>query len=428
MPAINSEKNNFYIHIYNKSIDQGLLFKEDSDYKTFISYLQEYLSPQVNPDQLKTTFSVNGRSYQGVPHQPKNYLGKVELIAFSLLPNHFHLIVHETQKGCAEKLIRSLATRYVIYYNKKYQRNGSLFTGPYKATGIRDETELLLLTRHIHRESSQLKGFSSYKNYIGEIETNNWIKQEKVLSMLTNSTNSNFYSIKNYKSFVEDDEPSSDEIKMLESITFDKANEYRQDIAVPDTNITGFDAKTLKPGSKHRQKLPEFITVSIIIYAILTGLGYRNIQTSVTHSDEQISSDTSPTPQVAGTQTSEETNDLPTPTPTLSIETVESLTLSPSEITEFPEQTSATESSKKVEFMDLKLEKEKQVVIKSIDGSSLVNIFMEPSITSEVVAEARDGDTYELVSEMAEWYRILLTDGTGYVLVTSAQVQNGGIE
>jgi len=108
-----------YFHIYNTAIEERRLFNDPQDYDTFLSFLNEYLTTPPNPEETKKNFSVNGRVFRGVPHQPKNYFNEVELIAYSLLPNHFHLVVNPIRKNSLEKLIRSLCTRYAIYYNKK---------------------------------------------------------------------------------------------------------------------------------------------------------------------------------------------------------------------------------------------------------------------------------------------------------------------
>src|SRR3989344_5108021 len=87
-------------HVYNKGIENRNIFVEEADYQVFINYLQDYLCAPKAPENTTTEFTVKGRTYKGVPHQPKNYLNKVELIAYSLKPDHFHLVLHQkTQKS-----------------------------------------------------------------------------------------------------------------------------------------------------------------------------------------------------------------------------------------------------------------------------------------------------------------------------------------
>ena len=120
-----------YCHVYNKGIEGRIIFADPQDYETFRSFINEYLNP-ANPEGAKKTFTVHGRTFQGTPHMPKNYFGRIELVTFSLLPDHFHLILKENEEGSLESFIRSLCTRYSMYFNKKYTRTGSLFQGPYR--------------------------------------------------------------------------------------------------------------------------------------------------------------------------------------------------------------------------------------------------------------------------------------------------------
>src|SRR3989344_2821447 len=150
MPAKNLKRVNdseIFCHVYNKGIEDRIIFADDADYQVFLGYLEDYLSPPKAPESTKKDFTVNGRVFRGVPHQPKNYFKKVELVAYSLKPDHFHLLLREITQKSLQAFIRSLATRYSMYFNKKYKRTGTLFAGPYKSVIVGNETSLLLLTR-----------------------------------------------------------------------------------------------------------------------------------------------------------------------------------------------------------------------------------------------------------------------------------------
>src|SRR3989344_8907196 len=153
MPKKNSIKTyvkNGYYHIYNRGVEKRTIFEEDFDYKVFLNYLKEYLEPVNETKKRKTIFTLKGGSFQGVPHQPKNYFQRIELIAFCLMPNHFHLLIKQNDQKVIEHFMRSLATRYSMYFNKKYKRVGKLFQGHYKAVLVSDDRQLLHLSRYIH--------------------------------------------------------------------------------------------------------------------------------------------------------------------------------------------------------------------------------------------------------------------------------------
>src|SRR3989344_6029163 len=135
-----------YIHVFNKGVENRVIFTEPQDYEIFLGYLRDYLSMPSDPESKKKDFTVNGRTFRGTPHQPKNYFQKVELVAYCLMPNHFHLLLHQQTKASTERFIRSLCTRYSMYFNKKYKRMGALFEGPYKSVHIKVQLQLLHLT------------------------------------------------------------------------------------------------------------------------------------------------------------------------------------------------------------------------------------------------------------------------------------------
>lgn len=74
----------------------------------------------------------------------------VEIVAYCLMPNHFHLLVRELEEGGISKFMQKLTTGYTMYFNKKYERNGSLFQGRFKATHVADDRYLRYLISYIH--------------------------------------------------------------------------------------------------------------------------------------------------------------------------------------------------------------------------------------------------------------------------------------
>lgn len=229
MPAKNVLKSyleNGYYHIYNRGVNKRIIFKNRRDYQVFLSFLKSYLSPPPNPQQLqqlRQTFTLQGVSFKGIPRQLKNYHEEISLLAYCLMPNHFHLLVKQTVPRTIEMFMRSLCTRYVQYFNhRNNHRVGPLFQDVYKAVLVESEEQLLHLSRYIHlnplqkglQKGRSLKDYpqpSSYLNYLGLIRQD-WIKPHEILSYFAKSgTNS-------YSSFVENsqiDEPSLTQISHL---------------------------------------------------------------------------------------------------------------------------------------------------------------------------------------------------------------------
>ncbi len=118
------------------------------------------------------------------------------------MENHFHLLICQKYKTAMTEFIRSICTTYSMYFNKKYERVGSLFQGIFKATDIRDENYLTWVSRYIHRNPDNFKdySYSSYGDYIGKRQTL-WLKTSTILDCFSPSEKR---KQNNYKNFVED--------------------------------------------------------------------------------------------------------------------------------------------------------------------------------------------------------------------------------
>jgi len=213
MPAKNSIKtyieNSFY-HIYNRGVEKRNIFLNEQDYRVFLSYLKIYLSPveeTVNNLQSNDDLICKDKNNQiSRLYTLNNFFNKIDLISYVLMPNHFHFELRQTNKKDIEIFMRSLITKYTMYFNRKYNRVGPLFQGRYKAVLILGDEYLLHLSRYIHLNPIELlsKGqllesyrWSSYLAYVNNLSMN-WLKKDFIQSILTN------YSLNSYKKFVED--------------------------------------------------------------------------------------------------------------------------------------------------------------------------------------------------------------------------------
>jgi putative transposase len=229
MPGKNLIKisvDNAYYHIYNRGVEKRTIFEDEQDYKVFINYLSEYLSPKPDPVNLRRGFTLKGSSFQGIPHQPKNYSRTIDLIAYCLMPNHFHLLIKQIKGPAMEGFMRSLATRYSVYFNKKYTRVGHLFQGIYKAAVIESDQYLLYLSKYIHRNPNELgakltSAYSSYSKYLGLRQTS-WIKPGEILSFFNNAKIGLYKKVNSYRKFVEETDENLSNINVIpESILLD---------------------------------------------------------------------------------------------------------------------------------------------------------------------------------------------------------------
>lgn len=216
MPGKNSIKiygDDCYYHIYNRGVNKRKIFKDKQDYSVFLSYLKEYLLPCDHEKLLKTVTDVSSTAKEKElakkQLQLNNFCDRVFLIAYCLMPNHFHFLIKQKDAQGMELLMRSLMTRYTMYFNKRHGRVGTLFQSSYKAVLIESDAQLWHVSRYIHLNPVSgriLKGESlfdqitsqpsSYPVYLGKIKQD-WVKTEIILS---NFSKSGFSS---YRNFVE---------------------------------------------------------------------------------------------------------------------------------------------------------------------------------------------------------------------------------
>ena len=68
MPGRNTLKvyvNNGFYHIYNRGVEKRVIFEDSQDYKVFLKYIKEILSP-IDPENQNTTFHLRGQSYKAL--------------------------------------------------------------------------------------------------------------------------------------------------------------------------------------------------------------------------------------------------------------------------------------------------------------------------------------------------------------------------
>ena len=195
MPQKNSIKiyyeNGFY-HVYNRGVEKRDIFMDPADYSFFLHLIKGALSP---PEKQKLFDEGIFRPRR------KNFYGKIDLLCYVLMPNHYHFLLRQNEKSIVTDFIRSISTSYSMYFNKKYHRVGTLFQGIFKAIDIHDENYLLWLSRYIHLNPMNFTNYpySSYDDYLQKKNTP-WINKSLILDYFSSNP---VRKIKNYQEFVE---------------------------------------------------------------------------------------------------------------------------------------------------------------------------------------------------------------------------------
>ena len=172
---------NHIYHIYNRGVEKRVIFKDNRDYTRFVKGLVVF-----NDTKLIHDFNDRLKNILNKSHQRKPL---VDIIAFCLMPNHYHLLLKQRIDNGITEFMRKLGGGYVNYFNLKYKRVGTLFQGKFKSVLIHNDSQFLYIPHYIHlnpldlifpdwRETKKINRkqitnflekyeWSSYRDYIG---------------------------------------------------------------------------------------------------------------------------------------------------------------------------------------------------------------------------------------------------------------------
>jgi len=191
--------NDEYYHVYNRGTDKRKIFLDYKDYDRFIKSLDEFNS---ETPAWKFEFEVGPR------------IRLVEIIAYCLNPNHYHLILKQLKENGITEFMRKIGTGYTMYFNKKNERNGVLFQGKFKAIHIDSNEYLLYLSAYVN-QNNFIHGYtkknswkySSLDYYFGK-KQNDICNPSSILGQFRNEND--------YREFVCDNAQHLKEKKQLE--------------------------------------------------------------------------------------------------------------------------------------------------------------------------------------------------------------------
>ena len=198
MPGRNTYKiyvEDAYYHIYGRGHNKSNIFRDKDDFAVFLNLFKRYLSNTPTTDK-------KGREYPWL--QPE-----IELLAFCLMPNHFHALVYQSKPEAMTKLFKSVITTYGMYFNKKYKLVGPVLQSRFKASMIDKDAYLMHISRYMHLNPKNYRtwAFSSLPYYVGHRRAE-WLKPERILGLFDNQ--------KDYMDFLrdyEDYKQTMDQIK-----------------------------------------------------------------------------------------------------------------------------------------------------------------------------------------------------------------------
>lgn len=172
-----------YYHICNRGVNKQVIFHDKKDYFRFlflVLYFQSTLKVRHINRMVKNFIQTLGQHSVLTIEEEVAKKRIVELVAFCIMPNHFHLILKGVEEGSIASYMQRVLNAYSKYYNTRYQKSGHVFQGPYRIIHIEDNEQLLYLSTYVHRNPREIPKWlgredqyewSSYQDFVIE---NRW--------------------------------------------------------------------------------------------------------------------------------------------------------------------------------------------------------------------------------------------------------------
>lgn len=187
--------NGEFYHIFTHGVESRNLFNNALDYNRFLEAVVTF--NDIKPSQSLFT----ARLPKHADRKARKPL--VNIIAYCLNPNHYHMILEQTSDNGISEFIKRINGGHAQYYNLKYKRRGTLFEGKFKAKHIHNNEYLLSVSAYvnlnykIHGLSSRTAQFRSSWDEYTETTTKHTICVKDII-------NNQFENVREYKNFAEE--------------------------------------------------------------------------------------------------------------------------------------------------------------------------------------------------------------------------------
>jgi len=198
-------QNHYLYHIFNKSVEGKHIFNEHRYAKIFLNSAQHYRSLEA---QIR--YSDFRRLRKDIKDEWREKVSKmdtfkVSIIAYCLMPTHFHFLIEQNQDGAIQKYIADVINSFTRYYNIACKRVGPLFLPRFKAASVTQDNQLIHVSRYIHLNPYSSKiisdkyaltsfQYSSYPHYVTQVD-DPLVQNKRVMELFN-------YDKKRYQKFV----------------------------------------------------------------------------------------------------------------------------------------------------------------------------------------------------------------------------------
>jgi putative transposase len=168
-----------YYHIYNRGLLDLPIYTNSDERQRFCNLLHYYRFKNIIHSYSNFIRFGQDTREKLLKNLEKNGKRQVKIVAFCLMPNHYHLLLKQTMKNGIENFISRVQNGYAKFFNIIHKRKGQLFDSRFGAVLVYDDMQLLHLSRYIHlnpysshvvKSTKQLLDYdwSSLPQYLGK--------------------------------------------------------------------------------------------------------------------------------------------------------------------------------------------------------------------------------------------------------------------
>lgn len=216
--------NGYVYHVFNRGIDGRKTYIDKKSWQRMELCLWYYRFS--NPRyKLSKYLEFHAESQFRLIQELNEDTVKVDVLAYCLMGNHFHLLVRQAENGGISSYCGLVQNSYTRYFNTRSVRVGALFLNQFKAVRVRTDEQLMHVSRYIHlnpftagvvRNFDELTRYtwSSLGVYLGlRPDVRMWIAKQEVLGM--------FADVGDYKLFLKERADYQRELAILGKLIMD---------------------------------------------------------------------------------------------------------------------------------------------------------------------------------------------------------------
>ncbi len=157
-------------HVLARGVDKRQIFMDDVDHLRFIRNLFYFNNAEFNWMSTRSAQFVASGTHR-VPDATKNEVRHpdVDLLAFCLMPNHYHLLIKPKSDSGLQNFIKRVNQGYSQYFNGRQKRSGALFESRYKIVPIVNEAHFAHIPYYIHLNPLDLVDHGWREGELGDL-------------------------------------------------------------------------------------------------------------------------------------------------------------------------------------------------------------------------------------------------------------------